>query len=274
MFSTIATISSSITTQIIEIFTGVSSLIVKHLFNDTSNSADSQYTTLTLANTNGFFTDGSTKTLNSTGTTINNHISNYITFTPATAPGLTIMFRMKLTTIITYTSNFNKYVIVQSKSEVVEDYYWFIALFNSSGNIPALWFQYPIAAISGAGNNKLTNFAISIPSANMANDNTYHHYAFTIKPVDVTGNTMYFKAYKNGTLISSSTVGNVNANYFSNLLNMKRVAFFPPSYQIVGSPSTWNLTPATCRIADFRMYSKELTSAEINTCKNGGEISA
>lgn len=275
MLSTISTISSMIN-KVTLVASGVASLIVKHLFNDIENSTDSNsnYSTLDLANTNGFLTDGSTKTINSAGTHINNYINNYINLSVGDAPGITIMFNMKLTTVLTYTSNLKKYIIVQSKSEAREDFYWFIALFNSTGNVPALYLQYPYSAVSGIGNNKLANWAMNIPSANMANDNLFHHYAFTIKPVDGTGNTMYFKVYKNGTLIASTTVGNTNANYYSNLLTMKRVEFFPASYNIVGSGNTWNLMPAHCRIADFRMYSKELTSSEINTCKNGGEITA
>lgn len=261
-----------------ELSTTIQTLIMKHLFTSTSNSTDSSYTTLNLANTNGFYTDGSVTSLNSTGTSIGNYIVNYTTLPshPATTQGLTIMFKMKLTTSVTYSSNNSKYAILRTKAEALEDGFLAIHLANSTGlTIPSLWLQYYPTCVSATGNNKLINYYGTVASNNLAYDNTFHHYTFTIIPTDSTGNYVTIKSYKNGTLIATqSNQGNTATNHFNNFLTMKRIEFFPPSFTIVGSPTIHSYSPATCRIADFRIYNKELNATEINTCKNGGELAS
>lgn len=277
MVLSIITSIASATYRITNAISTIQTLIMKHLFTSTSNSPDSSYTTLNLANTNGFYTDGSVASLNCTGTSIGNYILNYTTLPshPETTQGLTIMFQMKLTSSVTYSSNNTKYLIAQSRSETLEDALWTINLSNSTGTVPTLWFQFFPNAISGSGNNKVVNYYGSIASTNLAYDNTYHHYTFTIIPTNSTGNYVTIKSYKNGTLISTqATQGNTATNHFNNFLTMKRIEFFPSNFSIVGSPTVLTFQAAICRIADFRIYNKELTATEINICKTGGEISS
>lgn len=274
-FSAIALISSSIS-QLANAIATIPSLIVKHLFNDTSNSTDSSYTDLTLLNTNGFLTDGTVKTINSTGSSIGNYITNYINLTRASAPGVTIMFRMKLTTSVSYSTSNNRFTVFRSRAEAIEDGFFTLSLYNNSGTIPNMIFEVWTSPVSGAGNNKLISRYGLIGSANFSYDNTFHHFCFTITETNSTGNYFVMQPYRNGTAIGTPVAnnGSTDADHFSRFLTMKRIEFFPPSFNITGSPTVITFPPATCRIADFRIYNRVLNTTEINTCRTGGEVSS
>jgi hypothetical protein len=103
-------------------------------------------------------------------------ILRIIFLTTATAPGITIMFNMKLTDVVNYPTNNYKYNIARSKSQSLEDGYWSIHLHSANGNTtpPNLKFVYTPTPASGTGNNKLIGWAIGVPYRSMAYDDTYH----------------------------------------------------------------------------------------------------
>lgn len=270
----LSTITNCATASILQIYnsTGiVARMIVKYLFDTTANSVYSTYTTLTLANTTGVVTDGALQVLDST----NNYITNYINLTTATAPGITIMFKMKLTTVVSYPTAQYRYNIVRSKSETVEDGYWaaYLQSATSGTNPPNLGFIYMAIPVSGSGNNKVNPLTfIQIPYTSMAYDSTYHHYTITINPTDGTGNNLYQEIFKDATKITQATAGSTATNHYNNFLQMKRVGLFPSSFSLVGSTVTVSNVPAICRITDFRIYSKVLSGSEITNCMNGLNI--
>jgi hypothetical protein len=270
----LSTITNCATTAILKIYnsvTTVSTMIVKYLFDTTANSEYSTYSTLTLANTSGVVTDGSLQVLDSSG----NYITNYINLTTATAPGITIMFKMKLTTVVNYPTAQYRYNIAMSKSESLEDGYWAVYLQSGTGNAspPNFCFIYMPSPVSGSGNNKVNPMVfLQIPSSVMSYDNAYHHYAITINPTDGTGNNFYLENFLDATKYTSTTGGNTVTNNYNNFLQMKRVGLFPASFSIVGQTVTVSNVPAICRITDFRIYSKVLSSLEITHCMNGLNI--
>lgn len=275
MFSTLSTISSLIT-QVSIILTGIPSLVVKHLFIDTENSTDSNFTNLDLVGTTGFNTDGLVNIIESSGTALDNYIINYTNLSRLT-PGVTIMFKMRLTPTNAYLTTNTRRCIVRTKAENIEDCMMTISLTNNNTNAsvpPILILDIFPLALSGTGNNKLINRYGLIPSANMAYDDMYHHYCFTITETNSSGNYFTISSYKNGTQIGTpvSNNGDTNADHYGKFLNMKRISLFPSQFTISGS-STMTFPPAKCIISDFRIYQKILDITEINICKNGDEIS-
>jgi hypothetical protein len=247
--STITTISSNITNYIIQKVV-VSMNAIFNFFSGGVNDLSYQ-----LINTNGLITHGTTA-LNDTNSTNKN-------LDLSAASGITIMLRVKLTTVIDYTAGV-PHLIAVSHNNTWEDGTLRIMFRHATGGTypPDIFFGVLPLSQTGTGNNLF----ITTLSYNMstAYNEIYYHCAMTIIPTNATGNYMTARYYRNGVYVNTLTWGNTSTNHWAKMANLRNIGLLPAARSF----GTQSNLKATCNIKDFRVYDSALSDSQITAIYN------